>query len=601
MLAFFKRKYLISALVIAGFLISIDTAALQVDNFIFIGDSLSDQGNCPIPFFTPPPVTSPGGNTFTYYLSNKFGVADFPVNSNGKNYACVGASTGYQAPFPLDFIKSGLQQVQQAISDPTNFTSHSIFFYWVGSDDILLAPPIATFPEDIYPAFNAVTSVNNVVTGLNMLHNAGARYIIVVNLPALERTPAGITSGSSDYFTEPRAYNQQLLTSLNNLGYRVHQIDLFSVMNYLLDNYQRFGFTNITTPCGSNSALCSTYFFFDDVHPTDKVHRMFADFLYSYLTAPDFVATLAEIPIGMLQAENVKIRQQLFPQQQNREIGKLYPFVAGNVGPYQQNALSPDRINYNSTNLNLTVGLLKQINEEFLLGAAIGQTGSFTNYDQSNSSITTTATTFSLFAGYQKAKFYLNGIINYSRLYFADIDRSFPIGPVNMTANGNTYGNQYGISFASGYNIIDQDNFQFGPLATLDYQFIDVNGYNETGADVFNLVFDKQHNSSFIGGAGLQATFKNRVNNTPLTTNVFLTLNRQFASGERQIFFRQASIAANLAGLPVIEPGYTFASGGINLAATFKHDITASIGYLATIGDFDMRSNMFVVGLTMPL
>lgn len=601
---FSKKKYLLSIAIISSYLFAGDASALQVGNMWYIGDSLSDQGNCDVPFFPPPPLTN--GNTYAFYLGQKFGKTIVASSRGGTDFACVGASTGYPSTFFPTIIKSGSQQIDELLSTNPHFGSHDLFIYWLGANDILLAPPVdVTVPD--YPPFNATQSVNFVQQGLTRLHAAGARYLVVLNLPPLEKTPDGMDptntpAQNAGYFNGPRAFNAELLLRLNSLGLNIIQIDLFSIFNALISNPQPFGITNTTVGCTQpGGQSCETSFFWDGVHPTDKVHRMLADALFSILTAPDFYATLAQVPFSLLEAENTTIRQQLYPQQPEREIGKIYPFFGGDVNFFNSPAISSDRMTFKSNSGAATVGILSQINDEWLVGAAVGQAVTRMNYGNFDSGFRLNATILSLFGSYQKEKFYVNGVLNYARLHYYDIERQFNIGPVLFTSDGETYGNQAGASFATGYNFINRDDLQLGPIATLSYQYLGVNGYTETGGDVFDIVYDDQKNSSVVGSLGLQATFKKFVNCIPITTNIFATLNHQFSGGERDIFFHQASLAANFASLPVLEPKYSYASGGINIAAELKHGITASIGYFATIGEYGSHSNLVAVGLTAAL
>ncbi len=580
--------------------------ALNIDSLFFIGDSLSDQGNC-FNFDSPtPPVTN--GNTFTFYLANKLGKQDIPFVNGGNNFACVGASTGFKTSIPPPFLNivNGSTQVNQLLQTYPTFGPHSLFVYWLGSNDILLSKPIATGFSDLYPRFDANVSVGNTISSLNRLHNSGARYLVVINLPALERTPEALLNPglSNDYFSEPRQFNHILLNRLKTVGYEVIQIDLFSVFNFLLDNSVRFGFTDITHGCTTNSVpgqSCATSFFFNGVHPTDKTHRMLADFIYSILAAPDFVATLADTQLAQLQGQNALIRQQLYPQQIAQEVGKIYPFVAGNFGNNQP-GINPDRVKFSSTGGNGTVGVLTKLNEDFLIGAAIGQMLNSINYDVNGSGFNNKATALSLFASYQKSRFYVNAIINYAFLNFYNIQRNYFIGPVLESSTGNTSGSQQGASMQMGFNVVDNDNITTGPLANLDYQSVSVNGYAESSGDqVFDLVYDDQSKQSIIGGLGWQATFKRQFYNMPVNTYVFITMNKEFESGDRDIFFHQVTLPVDFASLPVTQVAGVFASAGINVSAQFANGWLGSIGYIGSKGDGNAYSNLILVALSIPL
>lgn len=622
-----KNRYSIFIIACLTFLFSTNAQALKIDNLYYIGDSLSDQGNCGVSvnfFFIhiniPAPLTN--GNTYAYYLSNKLAqpTGAIPSNLRGTNYACVAGSTGIPVTglikdvFDLFGVRinNGLDQIKQLIQDTPVIQNNSLFVYWLGSDDILLSPPPAPLiptPEQLiyFNPFNVDYSISNVRAGLNMLKGAGARYIVAINLSPLEKTPAALeepTGQLAAYYKETSiAFNKALLQSLNNIGYEVIQIDLYSIYNYVVANFGKYGFTNVTNGCTTNplpGQSCDTSFYFNDVHPTDKTHRLLADAIFSILSSPDFFASLGEVPFALLQNQNALIRQQLYPQAQNRKPG-IYPFIGGTWSPSSQPGLTQDRILFNSNNTNGAVGVLGLINENFLVGAALGKFNNTTQYDFYGSNYNTNANAISLFASFQKARIYVNAIINYARLQFNDIERAFMIGPVLTVANGNTNGNQHGVAGQIGVNIVQNENFLMGPYITAEYQNLDVNGYTETGADVFNLQFQDQSNTSSIGGIGWQASMTNKLYKIPITTTGNLALNKQFNGGERPIYFRQTTFDANFASLPVQRTNGMFATAGINVGATFKHGLLVSLGYLAAFGENELQANTFLASVSIAL
>lgn len=592
--------------------------ALKISNLYFIGDSLSDQGNCDLSLFfikfeIPPPVTSPGGNTYAYYLANQLGFSAIPSNRGGNDYACVAAATNF-VPSPAilfsNLIDTGTEQIQQLVAQKP-ISHDDLFIYWLGADDIILAPPIeAPFPfgEGIYPAFNAVISVSNVIHGLATLVAHGAHYLVVINDPVLNRTPAAIAETDpvkkAAYRDEPIAFNNELLNRINNSDLNVVQVDLYSAMNYLLDHAAEFGYTNITQGCSSTSdpnATCSTYFYWDDVHPTDKTHRIIAQFIGEILTSPDFFATLAEVPLSLVHSQLGIFWQQLYPQMPDHQIGKNYSFISASGNPYLYNNSPYFTASDQSYNGSLTVGLTRMVNAEWTIGAAIGETLNFTDYDQAGSQFKTADTQLSLFSGFAKGKFYLNSLLDYAHLHFWGIERRFMLGDVPFSADGTTNGNLFGGALQAGYNITNTDTLKVGPIVNLEYQYVDVQGYTESNADVFEVAFDHQNNDWLIGGAGLQATFAHCYYNLPVTTNAYIAINKQFLGDQRDVFFHQASLPAKFAGLPVDKPEFVFASAGINFATTFRNGVIGSLGYALNLNPGEIQSHTIMASLTMPI
>lgn len=102
------------------------------------------------------------------------------------------------------------------------------------------------------------------------LYNAGARNFLFLTVPPINRAPLIVAQGSdvaAQMSTDIASYNAQLMQSVNNfqtnyanLG-SVTVFDTQPIFNTLLDNWQTFGFVNVTGYCGAyaNGAPSRTY------------------------------------------------------------------------------------------------------------------------------------------------------------------------------------------------------------------------------------------------------------------------------------------------------------------------------------------------------
>ncbi|MBI3854025.1 MAG: SGNH/GDSL hydrolase family protein [Verrucomicrobia bacterium] len=259
--------------------------------FVF-GDSLSDTGNL---FrlsggFPPPPYfegRASNGRLWVEQLADALGMSIAP----GDNYAVFGATTG-------DFnLNDGLNgRVYPGLLDEiASFTTTrsaaeaqgALFVVWAGANDFFLA--LATGQA---PAVLIGNGVGNTVQAIQQLWQAGARHIMVVNVPDLGLTPFALGLGIGSPLTQlSAAYNQVLNSALDSFasaGIPTIRVDAFALLREMVAQPAQFGFTNVTDQLIVVGGNADEFLFWDRVHPTTKGHavvaKVAADSLISYFS-----------------------------------------------------------------------------------------------------------------------------------------------------------------------------------------------------------------------------------------------------------------------------------------------------------------------------
>src|SRR3990167_606032 len=208
-------RYIFTGLI---FLLSGLLEASPLNNIVIFGDSLSDNGNLYEYMQHKLPASPPyyqgrfsNGQVWIEYLSDSY----FSTTSTQHllNYAFGGAGAtenpDSEVLFTLKREIDSYLLAHQERSDP-----QSLFIVWIGSNDYLGLTD-DTINEDILVDVN--TSIKH---GLQRLAQTGAKYILILNLPDLGRTPAARLFNVSTLLTK---YTNQHNARLQQLYHELQQ------------------------------------------------------------------------------------------------------------------------------------------------------------------------------------------------------------------------------------------------------------------------------------------------------------------------------------------------------------------------------------------
>jgi outer membrane lipase/esterase len=626
-------KKLLKVCALAAFCLPMAAKAdnyLPFSNLIAFGDSLTDIGN----------ISGPGkapvdeGNLYVNYLAQDLGLNVSPSTAGGYDYAYYDANTGVLpfTPSPKPGILTLQQQVDGYLARTHGHAdSNALYIVWGGANDI--KDGFGYLSSDPSHALTLISaSTGNIVSMTQQLNAAGAKYIIVPNLPNLGETPDIKVLGptfSNEFSTLSTAYDNQLLSSLNAIGNNVIQVDIFGLLNALQANYEKFGFVGpyssykYTTilgdiTCFSGSPFtCSTDpskdIFYDGFHPSEATNKIGADLIFSQLQGPGFASTLAEAPISVMDGQNQQIQSQLLGIQTgetNVPAHQWHIFATGvhNQENYSSHyLLQPD---YTQDGNGFTVGVDYRLAPDLLTGVAVGRSMGKLNFAHHAGGFDITENMINLFGGYQfLGNAYVDGSLGIGNIDYSNIRRNFMLGIFPETVTGETSGQAYAAFLQTGYNFkLLNDALKTGPLASLDYQRITVNPYAETSANfqtpngAFDaLQYEKQANNSFIGALGWQASYAMQVNTVTLLPFVQASYNHQFLKAVNNVEAGVTSLPGSFYSLPIQYPNAGFELVNAGIQGKLSNGVALTFGYSRTFGPSELRSQLFTLSASVPL
>lgn len=541
-------KPLAIATLLAGLPLAANAAASPYSQFINFGDSLSDAGNFPDadgPLMGTTPVgglrftnrTGPtyandntefAGQVATQVLANRLGLQSLPStpllpelvtgNSDGTNYA-VG---GYRSDQVLDSIVTTSTVAVSGVTprsrpgylvENPRVDPNALYYLNGGANDIF----------QLVQSGRLVTmaqAAGNMVSAVGALQAAGARYIVISDLPDVGDTPLGnslpgfglLLNSLSDVF------NAELAAGLQAQGGNYVLLNNRLLLSEVRSDLARYGFDpaiDQTAVCfdGGNCRLDPTYglgtanadpnrlLFNDAVHPTTAVHQISADYIYSILAAPAEVSLLPEMGRSALRNHLQMLDNELAAQRGNwQPIGAWRTFVQTGYNRPKYDGFSGG----DGDSPTLAIGVTNRISDAWLAGLSLGLAQNSLTLGDRDSDYDMRSYLASAFASFQQDRLFADFSVSAGYLDYDSLDRIFALGIAERTEKGSTEGTLWGVSAKTGFNLMQMgEPLQFGPFIGASYQKIDVDGYSEKGASATALSYEDQTLKSLRLSAGL--------------------------------------------------------------------------------------------------
>lgn len=266
-----------------------------------IGDSISDPGKLYdlTGFFPPSPPYDKrfsNGPVWAEYFAGKLrvkleslayggaftGVIELPKQGGGTaTFSNYNSYQYFQNNPDLDNLPGVAEEVESLLaSHPEGLNPNALYVVWAGSNDLFAALQNQTLLLSIMD--QAVSNLTNAVCDLGA---AGAKHFIVANLPDIGLTPyANSIPGLPVILTDvSAAFNEALQTALTALprwcAKTLVIVDAFRTLQGFVADPESYGLVNVTEECIKAPADtdCSTYLFWDEVHPTTYGHSLIAE------------------------------------------------------------------------------------------------------------------------------------------------------------------------------------------------------------------------------------------------------------------------------------------------------------------------------------
>jgi outer membrane lipase/esterase len=422
-----------------------------------------------------------------------------------------------------------------------------------------------------------------------VLQAAGARNIVVFNLPDIGRTPAGTASGQPAQISAITGFfNTTLFGGLDTLGAPTMRVNAFALFNEILANPGAYGFVNVTTPaCGTTGSLvctsanfvvpdaATTFAFADGVHPTTAGHAIIAEVVASMIEGPAQVGVLAEAPLAVERATFRAIDGRMISGMNAPRGTNKFDFWASY--DYGNNDFDGRLLNGDADVNTIAAGGDIKVTPNILVGAAVTFAQNKGDFGGGNGGYKLDETAGTVYAGYGSGPWYAGITLGGGDLDYHDVHRDIRLGTATRRESGDTRGWHVMGSLLGGY-WFDYVDWLHGPFARVSYQEIRVRGYSENGSDSTALSYGEQERESLITSLGWQ------VSGRIASVRPFARIAWEFESKDDQRYVSASSVTLGGSySVPTIKPDRDYVSYLVGAAADFG-SVTGYLTGSATSG-----------------
>jgi outer membrane lipase/esterase len=483
---------------------------------------------------------------------------------------------------------------------------NALYSVWAGANDVFAFQ--SADANNVYQADPLPQVAAQLATQVGRLQSAGARHIVVFNLPDMGTTPGAIADGPSAAAATTQlaqTYNHELFTQLNAQGIQVIPIDTFNLLRLVIANPTRFGFSDVTTPactgvpsslvCGSANYAAGSdqnHLYADDVHPTTATHALLSQYVVSVLAAPQQIAALATSTVATRAALHDLLRSQLAAGDLARQQSGRHFWISAQGQSIEQetSTLSPSG---DISAYHFALGIDMPINEQWIVGGALSVAHSHADFGADRGDFAQRDTTLSIYGSWRVQPWYVNGALSYGALAY-DIERRIPLRITALNASGSPHGRNLSLQLEGGYDF-SIGSWTHGPYLGVVAQEVRIDGFDESDGEVANLGYATQRRHSLVGSGGWQLAYR-AASWSPYAR---IGVEHEFEKRDHNLALRALSIPeASDFDMTVTDPVRTRYPLQLGITGELPHLASYNIGVTHSIDQDNLQRTSFFAALS---
>jgi autotransporter-associated beta strand protein len=185
-----------------------------------------------------------------------------------------------------------------------------------------------------------------------------------------------------------------------------------------------------------------------------------------------------------------------------------------------------------------------------------------------------------------KIGFYGNALVTYGWSDYSE-SRDIDFGGTNRTAQGSPSGSQFGITMNAGYDIHRAASYgwTYGPEFGLSYVDLDIDSFNESGANGADLAINHESAESLRSRLGLNVRYAAKFGDIIFTPRFSIFWQHEFMDNSRSITSQFESVGTGSFSVQTTDPSRDTALLDLGLDAQINNIVTVFLDYQPALSD----------------
>lgn len=590
-------------------------SAQSFSGVVVFGDSLSDSGNAA------QANGLPTGNSFTTnpdpvwaeIVAEAFGASGRNSLAGGPNNAFAGACVNPATPCTTKgTVPTVADQIDLYLSARGGSAEPgALYAVWGGANDVA-----DSLVNDAPNALGHIlAAADAAIAQVKRLREAGARLVVVSNVPDISLTPYAanlgpLVQGALGSLTGE--YNKKLNAGIREGEDGVLPVNLHALVREIAADPGAYGFTSVTgTACGAPNAgsavsiLCGpegspspvtyapgagqTHLFADRSHPGGAAHAMMASLVTSALAAPLQVSLAGEAGVDAAAAHHGAVSAE-----QTADfalpVGKWRGYARGQFGTGDPGAF-PRLGEVDSDMTVITLGAGHRAGPDLSWGAALS-VASHEN-ELTGANLDSDVVLGSLHGSWRSGGLQVSIALSLGQTS-VDVERPVTLGALTRVERGSTEAAQFGGEFNLACTLGASENLRHGPFFALSLLNQEVKGYRESGNSSTAMNFSDFSRNSLKARGGYR--FDWSVGGVRPYASI--AYERELEDDPILVSAGSNTMPGRFS-IPGFEPSSSIVNADLGLRAKLGERASGLVGYSGRFGEDSRRSHQLSLSLRM--
>jgi autotransporter-associated beta strand protein len=269
----------------------------------------------------------------------------------------------------------------------------------------------------------------------------------------------------------------------------------------------------------------------------------------------------------------------------NDDPDNPWGFFASGSGQFGDFEQSLGTTGYNFNTAAMTMGADYKLKQNLAVGVLGGYSGTDADLSTNGSKAVIDGARFGVYGTWWEGGWYANAMLGGGYNWY-QTDRRIVFGGIDRTATGSPDGQEFHGVWSGGYEF-KEGGWTFGPTMGLNYDWLGINSFTETGAGALDLNYQDQESDSFRSRLGGKVAYAIECGDVTWIPEASVAWQHEYLDPGSAFSAQFAGGAGGFFNTEVQSPGRDSALLGFTLQTAWSETISTYVSYDTQVGSSD--------------